>query len=64
MDHALALVHGHREMPGQGLLASVATYWKALRDASAALREYEELTRSGIPHEKAVERVFEDHFGR
>lgn len=55
---------GHRSLPGRGLLAGLANYWNALRDGGAAANDYERLVRQGVPHEHAVERIFEDHFGR
>ena len=54
----------HRSLPGRGVLTGLATYWKALREGSAAANEYERLVRRGVPHEDAVVRIFEDHFGR
>jgi hypothetical protein len=54
----------HRSLSGRGLLTGLATYWKALREGGAAAHEYERLVRRGVPHEDAVVRIFEDHFGR
>jgi hypothetical protein len=53
-------VRGH--VPGRSFFASLATYWRALRDASAAAHEYQRLVRQGTPHAEAVARVFENHF--
>jgi hypothetical protein len=61
-----ALDFEHRSLrggfPGRSLLAGLATYWSAIREASAAAGEYERLVRRGMPHDEAVARVFEDHF--
>lgn len=51
-----------REVPGRRFFSGLTTYLSAIREASAAAHEYETLTRRGVPHEEAVERVFEEHF--
>ncbi|MBO0764333.1 MAG: hypothetical protein J2P50_07075 [Hyphomicrobiaceae bacterium] len=57
---------GHRGLrkgsPGRVFLGRLATYWSAFREARAAAHKYERLVRQGMPHEKAVARIFEDHF--
>jgi hypothetical protein len=50
--------------PRRSFFAGLATYWRALRDGSAAAHEYERLVRRGMPHAEAVARVLEDHFDR
>ncbi|HEY7548859.1 MAG TPA: hypothetical protein VH913_04995 [Hyphomicrobiaceae bacterium] len=50
--------------PGRSFFASLATYWQALRDGSAAAHDYQRLVRQGTPHAEAVARVFENHFDR
>jgi hypothetical protein len=52
-----------RELPGRRFFSGLTTYLSAIRDASAASHAYDELVRRGVPHEVAVERVFEDHLG-
>lgn len=51
-----------REIPGRRFLSGLTMYLSAIREASAAAHEYETLTRRGVPHDEAVERVFEEHF--
>ena len=41
----------------------IALYWAALRDGLAASRTYTELTRRGVSHDAAVQRVLGNHFG-
>jgi hypothetical protein len=50
--------------PRRSFFTGLVTYWRALRDGSAAAHEYERLVRQGTPHAEAVARVFEDHFDR
>jgi hypothetical protein len=50
--------------PGRSFFASLATFWRALHEGSAAAHDYERLVRRGTPHAEAVARVFEDHFDR
>ena len=38
-------------------------YWGALRDGLAASRAYHELMRRGVPHDVAVHKIFNTHFG-
>jgi hypothetical protein len=40
----------------------LSVYLNAISEGAAAAHEYTSLTRNGVDHEKAVERVFEDHF--
>jgi hypothetical protein len=51
-----------RELPGRRFFSRLSTYLNAIREASAAAHDYETLTRRGVPHDEAVERVFEEHF--
>jgi hypothetical protein len=51
-----------REIPGRRFFSGLTTYLSAIREASAAAHQYETLTRHGVPHEQAVERVFDEHF--
>ena len=48
-----------------GFLSRVASgiplYWRALCDGLAAARTYRDLTARGMPHEAAVEAVFDRH---
>jgi hypothetical protein len=45
------------------LLAAVRIYWSGIRGGMEAARSYQELTRQGMPHEIAIERVFDRHLG-
>src|SRR5262245_52885554 len=52
---------GHRHTLtrfGKGL----RTYWGALTEGLAAARRYHELTARGMPHDVAVQRIFNEHF--
>lgn len=44
-------------------LTLLQTYWSAVRCGLSAARTYHELTRQGTPHERAVERIFDQHLG-
>jgi hypothetical protein len=44
------------------ILAALGLVARALREGHAASQQYHELTARGVPHEKAVKRVFADHF--
>ena len=43
-------------------VGALGTYWSALQAGHAAARAYQELTARGIPHEAAVQQIFNDHF--
>jgi hypothetical protein len=43
----------------QRFLAAVRTYGSGIRGGLEAARTYHELTRQGVPHEIAVERIFD-----
>ena len=49
----------------EGLVARLGrglkVYWAGLADGLAAARAYHELTRRGVPHDRAVREVFEQH---
>jgi hypothetical protein len=53
-----------RELPVRRVLSRLITSWDAIREGGAAAHEYETLVRRGVPHEEAVERVFENHYSR
>jgi hypothetical protein len=38
-------------------------YWRGLCEGLAAAGTYKELMRRGVPHDKAVRQVFDEHFG-
>jgi hypothetical protein len=61
LDSALRLEP--RDIPGRRFFSGLATYLSAVREASAAAHAYDEMVRHGTPHQEAVERVFEEHFG-
>ena len=53
-----------RELPVRRFFSGLTTYLSAIREASNASHAYDEMVRHGIPHEEAVERVFEENFSR
>jgi hypothetical protein len=63
LDTAAHLSLQPRELPGRRFFSGITTYLSAIRDASAASHAYNELVRRGVPHDVAVERVFEEHMG-
>ena len=42
-------------------VTTVGSYWSAILGGLAAARAYNELTARGVPHEVAVETVFDRH---
>jgi hypothetical protein len=41
---------------------ALSLYWRGLCDGLAAAGTYKDLTRRGVPHDKAVHQVFDEHF--
>ena len=52
-----------RETPIRRFFSGLTAYLNAIREAGAAAHAYEDLVRHGVPHEEAVGRMFEEHFG-
>jgi hypothetical protein len=46
-----------------GFGSALHLYWDAMREGLAAAGKYQELTARGVPHDVAVRRVFNEHFG-
>lgn len=46
----------------RGFFKGLAIYCDAIRAGGAAAHEYNALVRGGVPHDEAVERVFDEHF--
>lgn len=59
--HAFHTPHERRSISG-GVLSGLRLYWDAIRDGSAALSRYNELTARGVPHDAAVREIFGEHF--
>jgi len=61
-DKALNFRGEPRSRPGLAdVVGAVRTYWSAMFDGLAAARTYHELTTRGVPHEVAVEKMFDRH---
>ena len=55
------LPHEQVKSPFARFIEPVAVYFGALRDGLAAAHKYSDLTGRGVPHDVAVNAVFEQH---
>jgi hypothetical protein len=57
------LPHEQTKGPVARFVALAGVCFGALRDGLAAAHKYGELTSRGVPHDVAVQKVFEQHLG-